>query len=299
MNYKILIAEDLEDNRFFLQTLLELKGHSVTAAENGKIALGLFHKADFDFVITDIRMPEMDGLSLLCAIKKSSPQTPVIIISAYRELEDVIEALRCGACDYITKPYEEQDVHHSIERAARLRTDETTDKSFMGCQVNASTTYLFDGNPDKINGMARFLCHNLATPNVKAEIQSLQISLIEALSNAVFHGNLEIPSSIKTKDDINSFNTFQALARERNGQAPYNTRKVFIRSMVEPDKISFVIRDEGVGFDYRKLPDPLDPESFLEPSGRGLLMIRSFCDDVTWNETGNEITLVKYRESQT
>jgi anti-sigma regulatory factor (Ser/Thr protein kinase) len=58
--------------------------------------------------------------------------------------------------------------------------------------------------------------------------------------------------------------------------------------------VHYTIADEGPGFDYRRLPDPLNPKSFFQPHGRGLLMIRTFCDEVSWNEKGNEVTLIKY-----
>ncbi|NQU62735.1 MAG: response regulator [SAR324 cluster bacterium] len=296
MKCKILIAEDQEGNRFYLQGILEDGGHDVTAAENGKVALHLFQKEAFDLVITDIQMPIMDGLSLLRAIKKDHPETPVIIISALSELENVITALRDGACDFITKPYEDSAVYNSLDRVFRLIDADVKDRLNARYLKKESRSFEFDGNPDEIDFMARFLCQSLPLLDLKAKIQPLQVSLIEALSNAVFHGNLELPSSLKKNADCTSFKIFQTLARDRLKQKPYSSRKVTIDYTLDKKKVSYVIRDEGPGFDTHKLPDPLDPKCFLNPSGRGLLMIRTFCDTVTWNEAGNEITLVKYRE---
>ena len=61
----------------------------------------------------------------------------------------------------------------------------------------------------------------------------------------------------------------------------------------QEDEARFVIRDEGPGFDPRTLPDPTDPENLLKPSGRGVMLIRTFMDAVAFNETGNEITMIK------
>jgi CheY-like chemotaxis protein len=295
MTQKILIAEDMEDSRFYLQTLLEGRGYQVAAAENGKSAIHLFQENDFDLIISDIRMPEMDGLSMLRTIKKSHPQTPVIIISAYRELENVIEALRYGACDYITKPYEEKQVFDSIDRVSRLTDIETIEKNFTGHLRHEFRSFDFETHPDEVNEMAHYLCRNLTLLGLKAEVQSLQVSLIEALTNAVYHGNLELSSTMKKGGDINTFKTYREAALEKLKLAPYKTRKVRVEYSLDQQKVQFVIRDEGPGFDPSKLADPTDPESFLKPSGRGLLMIRTFCDEVNWNKTGNEITLVKFR----
>jgi len=296
MPKKILIAEDMEDSRFYLQTILEVRGHHIAAVENGKKALHLFRETDFDLVISDINMPEMNGLQLLREIKNSHPQMPVIIISAYRDLENVIEALRSGACDYITKPYEEQQVIDSIDRVSRLNEADIVEKTFTRNLIQENRRFEFATNPDEINGIANYLCSNLLLLGLRAEIQPLQVSLIEALNNAVYHGNLELSSNIKNEDNIKTFDTFRGIALEKLKLPLYNTRKVTVDFSLDQKKIRYIIRDEGTGFDHRKLPDPRDPESFLKPSGRGLLMIRSFCDEVTWNTTGNEITLVKYRD---
>ena len=105
-------------------------------------------------------------------------------------------------------------------------------------------------------------------------------------------------SDSKKSDDRSTFSRYQIEAREKMNLAPYNLRKVIIDYDLDEKKVQYVIRDGGPGFDYKKLPDPKDPESFLKPSGRGVLMIQTFCDEVKWNETGNEITLVKYRDGE-
>ena len=293
MKYSILIAEDLEDSRIYLKTILEAKGHQVTETEDGRKAHLRFQEASFDLVITDINMPEMDGLKLLSTIKKNSPQTPVIVISAYRELETVIEALRGGACDYIMKPYEENEVYDSLERVSRLRKDIEVYKVCLSYLITESRQFVFGNNPDHISLMAQFICRDLAVLNFKAEMQPLQLSLIEAINNAVFHGNLEISSKLKNHEDKSSYGSFLQMAKQRFNKAPYSNREVTIDYRLENDKVCYVVRDQGRGFDHQNLPDPKNPESFFKPSGRGLLMIRSFCDEVRWNETGNEITLIK------
>lgn len=294
MKIKILVAEDLEDSRLYLETLLENKGFQVRGAKNGAEALHLYETEAFDLVVTDIRMPKMDRLALLRAINSRGIDTPVIIISAYEELDSLKEALRLGACDYIAKPYAERDIYQSIDRASRFIKSERADTVCNEYLVRESRHFVFENNLDQVSIMSRFLCQGLGVIGLKDELPSLQVTLIEALNNAILHGNLEMHSGLKKADDINSFGVFNQMARKRSTQPPYQERKVKVDRYLDREKICYTIRDEGAGFDLNTLPDPLDPESFLDASGRGVLMIRTFCDEVVWNEKGNEIKLVKY-----
>src|SRR5262245_29632367 len=117
----------------------------------------------------------------------------------------------------------------------------------------------------------------------------VSIALEEAILNAIYHGNLEISSELKENGD----EPFLALARERQTLAPYCSRLVRLVSRVTPRWATFVIADEGRGFNVANLPDPTDPENLLRPSGRGVLLMRAFMDDVRYNTTGNRVTMVK------
>jgi anti-sigma regulatory factor (Ser/Thr protein kinase) len=122
----------------------------------------------------------------------------------------------------------------------------------------------------------------------------VSIALEEAILNAIYHGNLEISSELKENGD----EPFLALARERRSLAPYCSRSVRVLSRVTPRWATFVIVDEGKGFNAANLPDPTDPENLLRPSGRGVLLMRAFMDDVRYNTTGNRVTMVKLRSAE-
>ena len=118
------------------------------------------------------------------------------------------------------------------------------------------------------------------------------IALEEAILNAVYHGNLEISSKLKENGD----GPFLAMAAARRAVEPYASRRVRVLSRITKQKATFVITDEGPGFDVSALPDPTDPANLELPSGRGVLFMRTFMDDVRYNPTGNRVTLVKKRE---
>jgi anti-sigma regulatory factor (Ser/Thr protein kinase) len=115
------------------------------------------------------------------------------------------------------------------------------------------------------------------------------IALNEALVNAIHHGNLEVSSALREGSERD----YCEQLAERRGQSPYRDRRVRLTVRQTPDQVRYLIRDEGPGFDPRQLPDPTDPANLERLSGRGLLLIRTFMDEVRHNDAGNEITLVK------
>ena len=88
---------------------------------------------------------------------------------------------------------------------------------------------------------------------------------------------------------------YYRLAKERRYQEPFRDRRVRVIATLTRDEATFVVRDEGLGFDPSLLPDPTDPSNLGKVSGRGLLLIQTFMDHVEHNPTGNEITMMKRR----
>jgi len=123
---KILIAEDDDLNRQNLDELLSQSGYETRAVRDGMEAMEAFPYDKYDLVITDLKMPHVDGLQLLQFIKDVNPENVVIIITGYATVETAVEAMRLGAFDYITKPLREDLVKLTIERAlsfARLKDE--------------------------------------------------------------------------------------------------------------------------------------------------------------------------------
>ena len=113
----ILVVDDEEKIRKILKIMLTLKGHKVDLAEDGKEALEMIKENFYDLVIADIKMKEMSGIELLKEIKKMTPPIPVVFITAYATIESAVEAMKEGAIDYIPKPFEEDRIHLTVERA--------------------------------------------------------------------------------------------------------------------------------------------------------------------------------------
>ncbi len=114
---KILVADDELSMRQFLEILLKKEGHEVFCAADGQEALSRFQAESFDLLISDIKMPKMDGLDLLRKVKEKRPNLAVIMVTAYASPEDAIVAMKAGAYDYLTKPFKLEEIKSVIQNA--------------------------------------------------------------------------------------------------------------------------------------------------------------------------------------
>lgn len=118
---KILVVDDEQSMRDFLAIMLAKDGHAVTTAESGTVALKVLQADIFDLVISDIKMPGITGIELLRSIKELSPETIVIMMTAFAAAETAVETMKLGASDYIIKPFKIDEVKLIIKDAIEKR----------------------------------------------------------------------------------------------------------------------------------------------------------------------------------
>ncbi len=116
----ILIVDDEKRIRHLLSLLLERNGYETAQAKDGLEAFEMMKEAAYDLLISDIKMPHLDGMGLLKALRKKEIYTPVIFITAFATVESSVEAMRAGASDYITKPFEEERIIVTVNRCLDL-----------------------------------------------------------------------------------------------------------------------------------------------------------------------------------
>lgn len=114
---KILIVDDEQGMRELLSMMLRKEGYDVVTAANGDAALAAVQGEIFELVITDIKMPKLDGIALLRAVKDLSPETVVIVITAFGTAETAVNAMKLGAYDYITKPFKNEEIRLVVQKA--------------------------------------------------------------------------------------------------------------------------------------------------------------------------------------
>jgi two-component system alkaline phosphatase synthesis response regulator PhoP len=120
--YQILVVDDEKTFRHFLALNLREYGYQVTEAADGQTALRLIEAKTFDVALIDLRLTDMNGLEVMRQLRQVAPQTSVIILTGYASVDSAIEALRQGAHDYVTKPFETADLLASVADGLARRT---------------------------------------------------------------------------------------------------------------------------------------------------------------------------------
>ncbi len=118
---RVLVVDDESNLRKVLAAILRKEGYEVAIAENGEVAQAEFEKNGADVVITDMVMPKVGGLELLKSVHAIRPDVPVIIITAHGTVDSAVEAIKAGAFDYITKPFEQSEIQSVVAKAARTQ----------------------------------------------------------------------------------------------------------------------------------------------------------------------------------
>ena len=114
---RVLVVDDEEALRYLLSTELAAEGYEVETAGDGDEAIEAIRQKDYDIVLLDIKMPRVDGFEVLKFIKQNKPEIKVIMLTAYADVKNAIEALKLGASDFVSKPYDLEDILTSINRA--------------------------------------------------------------------------------------------------------------------------------------------------------------------------------------
>lgn len=118
---KILIIDDNESLRYTLESVLEENGFDSTSVEDGLKAIELLKTKSFDLVICDMKMPKMDGMQILAEVKKIDPELPFIILTAFGDIKNAVEAMKHGASDYLTKPFDNDGMVLTLRKALEIK----------------------------------------------------------------------------------------------------------------------------------------------------------------------------------
>jgi CheY-like chemotaxis protein/anti-sigma regulatory factor (Ser/Thr protein kinase) len=288
----ILIVDDSAVDRIRVEKLLGKEGYSVKSATGGQEALAFLKQEPPDLVLTDMQMPEMDGLQLVEEIRGKYPAVPVILMTAHGSEEIAVEALQKGAASYVPKRNLARDLAETIANVLQVAKAGRDEQQLLQSLISTESRFILENDASLIPSLIGHLENNLKRMRLCDEngLIRVAVALREALINAILHGNLEIDSEARQKDE----KQYRALITERRQQEPYQDRRVHVYAKESRREAVYVIRDEGRGFDASTLADPTDPANLEKPSGRGLLLIRTFMDEVHHNSSGNEITMVKH-----
>ncbi len=291
----ILVVDDSPTQAHCIRALLE--GHfDVTTAANGRLALEAIREKLPDLVVTDLQMPEMDGLALVDALREEYATLPIILTTGQGSEDIASQALQRGASSYVPKRHLSEWLLPTVTRFLSMLSAgrQVTSKPSM---VDSICLRLkLDNDDSRVPDAIARLEQSLDELELLDDRKQMQIAtaLDEALLNAIIHGNLEISSELRHADDGIHY---QQEVQQRRRVEPYRQRQVVIELVADRHQATFTIRDEGPGFDFRSLPDPTDFSNLDKCGGRGLLLINAFMDEVRHNQIGNEITMIKRKSA--
>lgn len=289
----ILVVDDSPLDRRLASRLLEEVGWDVHTAEHGKQALCLVEETLPDLVLTDLQMPEMDGLELVRQMTARYSGVPVILMTAFGSEDTAVKALQKGAASYVPKNNLSRDLVSTVKNVLNITRAKRETQTMLDSMRRVESEYVLSNTAEGLNALIGYVKDQLRQIRLfgESDILRLGTALYESLINAIEHGNLELRSADR---DLGT-NVYRKLLSERASQQPYHSRHVYLTTTFTRKEAVFRVRDQGPGFDPSTLPDPTNPENVDKVNGRGLFLIRTFMDEVRFNSTGNELTMIKRR----
>jgi CheY-like chemotaxis protein len=244
--------------------LSETGNYQIDTASNGRIAWQKVQENDYDLVITDIRMPEIDGIELLKLIRQHNSSIPIIVVTAFASIETAVEALQSGAANFLKKPFSIDEINTVTSKALKAavqtkiqsKTIGNISKSFS--VVTKSKHSIVDPVFQQIRDMAK----NFGFSNDQLHM-NLYLCLTEAIANAIDHGNKGDPD-----------------------------KEITIDAIINSDSIIINISDEGNGFNLNMVPDPTQDCNISKSRGRGIFLMRCYMDSVSYSNNGSKVTMI-------
>ena len=295
----VLVVDDSPVDQRIVSGLLERQADLdwlVEFAGNGREALETMQDLLPDAVVTDLQMPEMDGLELVTAIGSTHPSVPVILVTGQGSESIAMEALERGAASYVPKQRLAERLMPTLNQVIATARADLGHQRVSERIRDAHLTLSLENEETMIRAVVDYFQDLLADMKFrdKTERVHVAIALEEAIFNAMFHGNLEL-----SKDEVRQARSyanrgaFLDSAAVRRSQPPYRDRRVTVQAFLSPSKVQFVVADEGPGFSLDRIPKRGDPTVLEESAGRGLVLMRNFMDEVIYNDAGSQVTLVR------
>ena len=289
---KILIVEDDHASRLFLESLLESNNYDFRSAENGIEGLNVFEEYNPDIVLSDIKMPIMDGLELLEAIRDKNSDTIVVIVTAFGSENYAIQALHLGANNYLKKPVSSQELLRLLKKYKAIISGKYSPESLPGKLINRTFSIEFKSEYTKIPKIVDKIMIESAIDINDSEKVNIELGLVELITNAVEHGNLGI-SYIEKQLALDE-GKLSELFDDRVHNKKFKNRKVKVDFFTDEEKYQWTITDDGKGFNWKSIPDPTDQEHILELNGRGIFISNFLFDKIEYFGNGNVVTATKY-----
>lgn len=286
---RVLLVDDSALDRRFAEEILQSAGHDVVLAEDGRAALKVVRDAAPDaapdIVLTDMQMPNLDGLGLVTTLQIDSPSLPVILMTAHGSEDLANQALRNGAASYVAKSDLPRLLNSTIDDIVAVVRKEQSYDRLISFARRAAFRFELDNDPELIEPLVDLIQQMIASVCDIDETERLRtgVALEAAISNAVYRGNLEIEGPINPLEagTIRTKDAFRA-------------RRARIVAEIEANCIRFEVSDDGAGFDPTKFGVTAGA---LSEGGRGIVLMRALMDEVAFSRDGRTVHMIKRVES--
>lgn len=299
---KVLLVEDSPTQAMEMTMLLEAAHHEVTHVANGQLGLEQLRQKSIDVVVTDLEMPEINGLELVESMRLDFSHIPTILVTGHGSEDLAAEALQRGAAGYVPKNQMTQSLNDTIiDVLGVIRTDASYARLISTLRKNV---FLFElpNDPLLIQPLIGLLMQVSAGMELLPSVEMVRmgVAVEHAIANAMFRGNLELTSDqCPSHHEMAHEAVLNDAMRERLSQTPYKDRTVEVEASATTDQICVRVKDAGKGFDTSTVPQPgkMDAQTIFnngaKTQGKGLVLMANFVDELNFNEQGNEVTLIK------
>lgn len=299
----VLLVDDSATDRKMIGGILERNGFAVRYAENGNGALKQLHRSLPEIVLTDMQMPEMDGLELVKSIRAEFPQVPVILMTGHGSETLAAQALQHGAASYVPKSQIAKLLVDSVRHVLELARGDNNFRRLIDQTKLTDFQFELPNDLTLVEPLITLVQQMVAGMQICDAAGCLQIgvALEHAILNAMYHGNLELSSEQLRAEPkpvggpAADENAPPSLLQQRLVADPYQKRLVHVRALIGREEARLTVRDEGRGFDVQSCLNVSLSDD--ETAGRGLVLMWALMDKVIYNKTGNEVTLVKRRHA--
>ena len=291
MKFVLLIDDSTDDLAVMQELVAECEGIETACATNQQEAFAAIQTRRPDLVVIDPHLPNDESLQFIDDLRRDYPAIPAIVVSSPGEEHAAIDALQRGAASYVPKSSLAEAFLPTLREVLSLLEEERCHSRMLRLMMRWDCDFVLENDRSLIAPLVAYLQEHAVQLGIcsASDATRLGIALDEALVNALYHGNLELNSDLR-EDNLSEF---EREAVRRAEQAPYSGRRLKVHARMTQGEAEFVIEDEGPGFDPARLPDPTDPANLERVSGRGVLLMRTFMDEVEYSERGNRVILRK------
>lgn len=283
----LLVVADNADTQTVILEQARAKGHSVISASTPALGLTTFDMTQPDIVITDLFLPEQEGIMLVKQIRERRPTCPVVLLTDAGQIESTMEGLRAGALDYVQQPIHEDAFAHVLQRAIHSLPASVDDAPGV---ERLEYVLVMGPDPSYVERTVAWLIQGTAMGLVEARQLHLRSALQELVMNAVEHGCLEL--RYRDKIEAVAKEQYDELIQQRRKDARFRDRRVTIRAIYDKRQqiLTYQIVDEGKGFNWKSRVNlRLDACPTDDACGRGIFLAHSFFPEITYNDRGNEV----------